>query len=330
MRFDGSPALNALQEQFVTEARELIRQATDDLIVLERHGRSPERIDRVFRAFHTLKGSAGVVELPAMSIALHAAEDLLAAVRQGTLEANAIIIDQALACLDQVSLWVDDFQNGGLLPAQAGDDGRALAERLRSFLPGAQSQKTMTLANSVPSQREATLPIWVSRLMAAEGDALASRVQRRPAVVCAIAYEPSVGCFFNGDDPLQLMGRVPEVLAFYVEPREAFPPLSDLDPYACNLRLLAISAVAMTMSRGFFGWCQIRCASQSFRSMRFPSISLTSKSTMTHSFARLSKRKLNYWALHIELTILPVASVLRCGRQPTRCVMATIFRRQMP
>ena len=49
------------------EARELIRQATDDLIALERAGASPERIDGVFRAFHTLKGSAGVVELPAMS-----------------------------------------------------------------------------------------------------------------------------------------------------------------------------------------------------------------------------------------------------------------------
>ena len=58
--------MSALQEQFVTEARELIRQATDDLIVLERDGASPERIDRVFRAFHTLKGSAGVVGLPAM------------------------------------------------------------------------------------------------------------------------------------------------------------------------------------------------------------------------------------------------------------------------
>ena len=38
------------------------------------------------------------------------------------------------------------------------------------------------------------------------------------------------------------MRRVPDVLAFHIEPREAFPPLSDLDPYACNLRLLAISA----------------------------------------------------------------------------------------
>ena len=233
--------MNARQEQFVTEARELIRQATDDLIVLERDGRSPERIDRAFRAFHTLKGSAGIVELPAMGIALHAAEDLLAAVRQGTLEVNAGIIDQTLATLDQISLWVDDFENGGALPAQAGDDGRALAERLRSFLPGAQRRETMSAAKSVQSPREATLPVWASRLMAAERDAIAS-IQARPAVVYAIAYEPSVGCFFNGDDPLQLMRRVPDVLAIHIEPREPFAPLADLDPYACNLRLLAISA----------------------------------------------------------------------------------------
>ena len=102
--------MSALQEQFVTEARELIRQATDDLIALERDGASPERIDRVFRAFHTLKGSAGVVELPAMSVMLHAAEDLLASVRQGTLDSGPDIIDATLACLDQVSRWVDDFE----------------------------------------------------------------------------------------------------------------------------------------------------------------------------------------------------------------------------
>ena len=73
--------MSALEDQFVAEARELIRQATDNLIALERDGMSPERIDNVFRAFHTLKGSAGVVELPAMSVVLHAAEDLLDSVR---------------------------------------------------------------------------------------------------------------------------------------------------------------------------------------------------------------------------------------------------------
>jgi two-component system chemotaxis sensor kinase CheA len=37
--------VSALEDQFVAEARELIRQATDDLIALERDGMSPERID---------------------------------------------------------------------------------------------------------------------------------------------------------------------------------------------------------------------------------------------------------------------------------------------
>ena len=65
--------MNALHEQFIAEARELILQATDDLIAMEREGFALERIDRVFRAFHTLKGSAGVVALPAMGLTLHAA-----------------------------------------------------------------------------------------------------------------------------------------------------------------------------------------------------------------------------------------------------------------
>ena len=105
--------MSALEDQFVAEARELIRQATDNLIALERDGMSPERIDNVFRAFHTLKGSAGVVELPAMSVVLHAAEDLLDSVRHGSLGAGAEVVDAALACLDQVSRWVDNFEAAG-------------------------------------------------------------------------------------------------------------------------------------------------------------------------------------------------------------------------
>jgi two-component system chemotaxis sensor kinase CheA len=231
--------VNALQEQFVTEARELIRQAIDDLVSLERDGTSPERIDRVFRAFHTLKGSAGVVELPTMSVVLHAAEDLLAAIRQGSLSANVDVIDQSLSCLDLVSRWVDEFETGGSLTAQADDDGRVMAERLRSLLP----QRTQSPARkSLPEASEAALPEWTLALMASESAALASRLEARPSALFAISYEPITGCFFNGDDPLQLMRQLPDVLAFHIEPREAFAPLSDLDPYACNLRLQAISA----------------------------------------------------------------------------------------
>ena len=235
--------MSALEEQFVTEARELIRQATDNLIALERDG-TTERVDSVFRAFHTLKGSAGVVELPAMSIMLHAAEDLLDSVRHGTLGASAEIVDAALACLDQVSRWVENFEAAGALPSGAGEDGRAMAERLRSLLPGRNGEQSV-LPASIPLKEggQGPLPKWVSRLIAEESDAMTSRMPDGPMVATAISFEPFAGCFYNGDDPFQLMKQLPNLLAFHVEPREPFVPLADIDPYACNLRLRAISAV---------------------------------------------------------------------------------------
>ncbi|HMM89409.1 chemotaxis protein CheA [Bradyrhizobium sp.] len=234
--------MSALDDQFVAEARELIRQATDNLIALERDGKSPERIDSVFRAFHTLKGSAGVVELPAMSIVLHAAEDLLDNVRHGTLAAGPEMVDAALACLDQVSRWVDNFEAAGSLPSQAGEDSRAMAQRLRMFLPRTGDQPAVS-APEVPKEKgQGHLPEWVSLLMAAERDAIASRMPEGPVAVTAISYEPFAGCYYNGDDPVQLMKQVPGLLALQIEPREPFAPLGEIDPYACNLRLRAISS----------------------------------------------------------------------------------------
>jgi two-component system, chemotaxis family, sensor kinase CheA len=232
--------VNTLQEQFVTEARELIRQATDDLIALERDGTSSERIDRVFRAFHTLKGSAGVVELPAMSLMLHAAEDLLTSVRQGTLGVSAEIIDQSLAALDQVASWVDNFEVAGTLPAQAGEVGHSMAERLRSFLPTDVAAHATVPRTSAPPPGKTNLPEWVTALTQSLDQRLTS--QSPASTLVAISYEPRADCFFNGDDPLQLMRQVPELLAMSVEPREAFPPLAELEPYVCNIRLRAISA----------------------------------------------------------------------------------------
>ena len=36
----------------------------------------------------------------------------------------------------------------------------------------------------------------------------------------AIVYEPNAACFFDGDDPLELMRRTPKLVAFHVAPRE--------------------------------------------------------------------------------------------------------------
>ena len=48
------------------------------------------------------------------------------------------------------------------------------------------------------------------------------RMPERPSAATAIFYEPLAGCFYNGDDPLQLMRQLPDLLTFHIEPREPF------------------------------------------------------------------------------------------------------------
>jgi two-component system, chemotaxis family, sensor kinase CheA len=233
--------MNALHEQFVAEARELIQQATDDLIALEREGFATERIDSIFRAFHTLKGSAGVVELSAMSLTLHAAEDLLAAIHGGQMAATPDVIDRALACLDQVSRWVNDFDAEGSLPAHAGEDARSMAEQLRDLLPESSRKIQRPSVGHSAIAASGQLSEWAAGLIASQRAKVSEWVRDHPTGLFAVSYEPHAGCFFDGADPLQLMRQVPSLLAFHIEEREPWPQLADLDPFACNLRLQCIA-----------------------------------------------------------------------------------------
>jgi two-component system chemotaxis sensor kinase CheA len=228
--------MNALHDQFVAEARDLIQQATDDLMAAEREGFSDDRIDRVFRAFHTLKGSAGVVDLPSMGLVLHAAEDVLAAIQAGRIGAASSLIDMFLVCLDQVASWVDAFEAGQSLPPDAGGIARTLSERLRSSLVGP-SSAARTLARE---SADHALPTWVADLLEAQGARL--RLAPMAAQYSAFSYRPRAGCFFDGDDPVDLVRRVPNLVAFSANLAETPQTLADVDPYVCNLRLDGIAA----------------------------------------------------------------------------------------
>jgi two-component system, chemotaxis family, sensor kinase CheA len=74
--------MNEFLEQFVIEARELIEQVMADLLALERDPGDRASLDGSFRAFHTLKGGAGIVDFAVMGRAMHAAEDVLSMVRR--------------------------------------------------------------------------------------------------------------------------------------------------------------------------------------------------------------------------------------------------------
>lgn len=125
--------MNEFVEQFLIEGRELVAQANDDLLALEDDSTDRDRIDGAFRAFHTLKGAAGIVDFAAMARALHAAEDILSVVRAGNAAVSRPLIDACLAALDQVGVWLDRLQASGEVPAGVDAEADALVARFAAF-----------------------------------------------------------------------------------------------------------------------------------------------------------------------------------------------------
>jgi two-component system, chemotaxis family, sensor kinase CheA len=245
--------MNPLHEQFIAEARELIYRATDDLVASEQEGFSEQRVDRIFRAFHTLKGSAGIVELPAMSVALHAAEDLLAALHAGRLVATKVIVDSTLACLDLTSRWVDEFAARGSLPTEAGEDARIMAERLRRLLSkDASEEATISDRKVIAGATGGDMPKWIAHLVESARAQVSRPVDGHSGALVAVSYEPRADCFFHGDDPIALMRQIPKLLALHIEARETWAPPTEFDPFACNLRLQGLSAADRAELSGIF------------------------------------------------------------------------------
>ena len=66
---------------FLTESREYISGAETALLALEHDPEDPEAVNTVFRAFHTIKGTAAYLGFAPISELSHHAETLLSRIR---------------------------------------------------------------------------------------------------------------------------------------------------------------------------------------------------------------------------------------------------------
>lgn len=234
--------MDDLLEQFIIEARELVQQATDDLLALERNPAVSAHLESAFRAVHTLKGSVGLFDFGPMGLALHAAEDLLGALGDGRGAIDGDTVGTLLDCIAQAERWVGAIEQTGHLPPDAAEEGYRLARVLRSQL----DDDSTRAPSAIP---EADVG-WIEALMAAS-PALTSPHGDASSLV-AIRYIPRPDCFFAGDDPVALLRSVPGLVALRISNQDPWPPALEIDPFACNLRIEALSDAGIDAVKAIF------------------------------------------------------------------------------
>lgn len=108
----NDPEMQEIFEAFVVESTELLENLSQDLMLIEETPEDEELLNRIFRAFHTIKGTSSFMGFDKISTLTHSAEDILNKLRKFELKVNQEIIDVLLEVYDYLTLMIQRVKNG--------------------------------------------------------------------------------------------------------------------------------------------------------------------------------------------------------------------------
>jgi chemosensory pili system protein ChpA (sensor histidine kinase/response regulator) len=174
--FDALPSdddvPNEILEFFQPEAEEHLQIVSDCLLSLEGNN-NPEEINRLFRAIHTVKGSAAQVGLRRLGSIAHRVEDLIGRLREKDIEPSPDLVD---ICLESVDIlrktlrreWPSDVE------MRAGVD--SLLGRIAQYAPveaeeeesaAAPAHAADSPALAIPAEKPVAKPVAPTQKLAA-------------------------------------------------------------------------------------------------------------------------------------------------------------------
>ncbi|MCQ6255568.1 chemotaxis protein CheA [Pseudomonas sp. Q11] len=205
--------LDQAQQTFIVEAREQLQAMEESLLQLESDPDDDDAIGAIFRAAHTIKGSAGLFGLEPIVSFTHIVEDVLDRLRNGSVEVDAGLIAVLLKSSDHMLELINVVANQGATlapPALARE--MELCQILQEY--------------QAPSPAEAPKPVEASETQA-PADAGLWHI--------ALHFGPEV--FRNGMDPLsflrylQTLGEIIHIATL----TDAMPSAETWDAESCYL-----------------------------------------------------------------------------------------------
>ncbi|MFI7587468.1 chemotaxis protein CheA [Spongisporangium articulatum] len=209
--------MEAALVNFRVEAAELLEAMETGLLALEGGDHDAETVNSVFRAAHTVKGSAGLFGLDDIVSFTHVMESVLDRMRDGEIEPSSAVVGALLPCTDHLGALIARL-SGGPEPDPAA--GERLLSALTPFL--------------VPGQASAA-DVEPATENAADGGPAAEA-----ADVLVLSIRFGVESLRNGMDPLSFLGYLftlghPEAVRTV---HEFLPEADELDAECCHLAFL--------------------------------------------------------------------------------------------
>jgi two-component system chemotaxis sensor kinase CheA len=221
MELDASLAI------FVTESRDLLSDMESALLSVEVSTARDELVNAIFRAAHTIKGSAGLFGLDHVVAFTHVVESVLDRVRGGELPIDDRLVVLLLSCRDHLEALIDTVAGGQVEPDPAlSAEGEPLLGALAAYL--AQTPAATPAATQVqPLPPSATDHGAFERI---PDDAVSSDLWH-----LSLRFGPDV--LRSGMDPLSFFGFMGTMgqISHIATLTDALPDADAMDPETCYL-----------------------------------------------------------------------------------------------
>lgn len=211
--------LDLALQTYIAEARELLEEMESSLLLLEENPDDNELIGAIFRAAHTIKGSAGLFGLLPIVGFTHIVEDLLDQIRNQQLSVTSALIKDLLESCDHIQLLIEVVaEQGDSLTA----DALARDDKLRLALIRHQNAQEAHLPDTImPSPP----PIEKEEVPLSSGSLWHISLRFGPDVLR------------NGMDPaafLRYLGTLGTIRSLETI-HQAIPDWEEFDPESCYL-----------------------------------------------------------------------------------------------
>jgi two-component system chemotaxis sensor kinase CheA len=215
--------LDQARSLFFAEAREMCEQIEASLLKLEEDPTDRETLGAMFRAAHTIKGSAGMFGLMPVVAFTHKVESVLDRLREGAFLLDINLTSLMFECGDHIRALLEQCQSGGEDTVETPEVAQLsswLGERLNQFMGGACEPSVSTVAEAEVAE------------VAAVG---AGTSGHRDDWLVSARF--GADTFRDGFDPLSVIGYLSsqgEVKATRIF-ADTIPSIGALDPESCHL-----------------------------------------------------------------------------------------------
>ncbi|MEI7841231.1 MAG: chemotaxis protein CheA [Methylococcaceae bacterium] len=208
-------------QTFVIECRELLEQMEQALLIVEQHPEDPEIINAIFRAAHTIKGTAGLFGIDYIVGFTHVAESVLDCVRSGEILINSALAALLIEVHDHLGVLVNHVDEGTLPTDEVERSRQRLIAQLKTYLD-----------EPIVQNRSVDMPAIISKskLDKVQGDMVQTDYWH-------ISLRFGLEVFRNGMDPfsfvryLSTIGQVIQLVTII----DTIPSADKMDPESCYL-----------------------------------------------------------------------------------------------